>query len=37
MSCPGNLVWDVRKRSIGYSDPSVLRINYIGKKYLYLI
>ncbi|XP_012693023.2 DDB1- and CUL4-associated factor 6 isoform X1 [Clupea harengus] len=32
MSCPGNLVWDVRKRSIGYSDPSVLRINYIGRR-----
>ncbi|XP_041932980.1 DDB1- and CUL4-associated factor 6 isoform X2 [Alosa sapidissima] len=32
MSCPGNLVWDVRKRSIGYNDPNVLRINYIGRR-----
>ncbi|XP_063070056.1 DDB1- and CUL4-associated factor 6 isoform X5 [Engraulis encrasicolus] len=32
MSCPGNLVWDVRKRSIGYNDPNVLRVNYIGRR-----
>ncbi|KAL7865916.1 hypothetical protein SRHO_G00111630 [Serrasalmus rhombeus] len=32
MSCTGNLIWDVRKRSIGYSDPSVVRTNYLGRR-----
>ena len=32
MSCTGNLIWDVRKRSIGYSDPNVVRTNYLGEE-----
>ncbi|KAK3569211.1 hypothetical protein QTP86_026618 [Hemibagrus guttatus] len=32
MSCSGNLIWDVRKRSIGYSDPNVFRANYLGRR-----
>lgn len=31
MSCSGNLVWDVNKRLIGYSEPNALRTNYLGK------
>lgn len=31
MSCSGNLVWDVNKRSIGYNEPNAVRINYLGK------
>ncbi|XP_060732357.1 DDB1- and CUL4-associated factor 6 isoform X2 [Tachysurus vachellii] len=32
MSCSGNLIWDVRKRSLGYSDPNVFRANYLGRR-----
>ncbi|XP_071395373.1 DDB1- and CUL4-associated factor 6 isoform X4 [Centroberyx affinis] len=32
MSCSGNLVWDVNKRSIGYNDPNIIRTNYLGRK-----
>ncbi|KAF7709483.1 DDB1- and CUL4-associated factor 6 isoform X1 [Silurus meridionalis] len=32
MSCSSNLIWDVRKRSIGYSDPNVFRANYLGRR-----
>ncbi|KAM6985097.1 DDB1- and CUL4-associated factor 6 [Aplochiton taeniatus] len=32
MSCPGNLVWDVNKRSIGYNEPNLVRINYLGRR-----
>lgn len=31
MSCAGNLVWDVNKRLIGYSEPNAIRSNYLGK------
>lgn len=31
MSCPGNLVWDVNKRLIGYNEPNTIRTNYLGK------
>lgn len=31
MSCSGNLVWDVNKRLIGYSEPNTIRTNYLGK------
>lgn len=31
MSCPGNLVWDVNKRLIGYNQPNTIRTNYLGK------
>ncbi|XP_020317152.1 DDB1- and CUL4-associated factor 6 isoform X7 [Oncorhynchus kisutch] len=32
MSCSGNLVWDVNKRSIGYNEPNAVRINYLGRR-----
>lgn len=32
MSCTGNLVWDVNKRLIGYSEPNAIRTNYLGRK-----
>ncbi|XP_056145320.1 DDB1- and CUL4-associated factor 6 isoform X2 [Lampris incognitus] len=32
MSCCGNLVWDVNKRSIGYNDPNIIRTNYLGRR-----
>ncbi|GAA6229110.1 DDB1- and CUL4-associated factor 6 isoform X4 [Lates japonicus] len=32
MSCPGNLVWDVNKRLIGYSEPNTIRTNYLGRR-----
>nr|XP_057937464.1 DDB1- and CUL4-associated factor 6 isoform X2 [Doryrhamphus excisus] len=32
MSCSGNLVWDVNKRRIGYSDPNSIRTNYLGRR-----
>uniref|UniRef100_A0AAY4ARW5 Uncharacterized protein n=1 Tax=Denticeps clupeoides TaxID=299321 RepID=A0AAY4ARW5_9TELE len=32
MSCSGNLIWDVRKRSTGCHDPHLLRINYLGRR-----
>ncbi|XP_041857465.1 DDB1- and CUL4-associated factor 6 isoform X2 [Melanotaenia boesemani] len=32
MSCPGNLVWDVNKRLIGYSNPNTIRTNYLGRR-----
>ncbi|XP_072542341.1 DDB1- and CUL4-associated factor 6 isoform X5 [Salminus brasiliensis] len=32
MSCTGNLIWDVRKRSIGYNDPNAVRANYLGRR-----
>ncbi|KAK1797836.1 hypothetical protein P4O66_008187 [Electrophorus voltai] len=32
MSCSGNLIWDVRKRSIGYDDPNLVRTNYLGRR-----
>ena len=35
MSCSGNLVWDVNKRSIGYNEPNLVRINYLGKKIMF--
>nr|XP_033796935.1 DDB1- and CUL4-associated factor 6 isoform X6 [Geotrypetes seraphini] len=30
-SCP-NLLWDVRKRSLGLEQPSTLRSNYLGRR-----
>ncbi|XP_042282026.1 DDB1- and CUL4-associated factor 6 isoform X2 [Thunnus maccoyii] len=32
MSCSGNLVWDVNRRLIGYSDPNAIRTNYLGRR-----
>ncbi|XP_061924916.1 DDB1- and CUL4-associated factor 6 isoform X1 [Entelurus aequoreus] len=32
MSCSGNLVWDVNKRLIGYSEPNSIRTNYLGRR-----
>uniref|UniRef100_A0A8C5HI96 Ddb1 and cul4 associated factor 6 n=1 Tax=Gouania willdenowi TaxID=441366 RepID=A0A8C5HI96_GOUWI len=32
MSCFGNLVWDVNKRLIGYSEPNTIRTNYLGRR-----
>ncbi|XP_061083042.1 DDB1- and CUL4-associated factor 6-like isoform X2 [Conger conger] len=32
MSCSGNLIWDVRKRSIGFNEPNAVRINYLGRR-----
>ncbi|XP_054643985.1 DDB1- and CUL4-associated factor 6 isoform X1 [Dunckerocampus dactyliophorus] len=32
MSCSGNLVWDVNKRLIGYSEPNCIRTNYLGRR-----
>uniref|UniRef100_A0A3Q4BW37 Uncharacterized protein n=1 Tax=Mola mola TaxID=94237 RepID=A0A3Q4BW37_MOLML len=32
MSCPGNLVWDVNKRLIGYNEPNTIRTNYLGRR-----
>ncbi|MFT7799761.1 DDB1- and CUL4-associated factor 6 [Arapaima gigas] len=32
MSGCGNLIWDVRKRSIGFHDPNLVRINYLGRR-----
>ncbi|KAM9850432.1 DDB1- and CUL4-associated factor 6 isoform 2-T2 [Aulostomus maculatus] len=32
MSCSGNLVWDVNKRLIGYSEPNTIRTNYLGRR-----
>ncbi|KAL0963528.1 hypothetical protein UPYG_G00307590 [Umbra pygmaea] len=32
MSCSGNLVWDVNKRSIGYNEPNAVRTNYLGRR-----
>ncbi|XP_066562219.1 DDB1- and CUL4-associated factor 6 isoform X5 [Amia ocellicauda] len=32
MSCSGNLLWDVRKRSIGFDQPNAVRINYLGRR-----
>ncbi|XP_005457896.1 DDB1- and CUL4-associated factor 6 isoform X7 [Oreochromis niloticus] len=32
MSCTGNLVWDVNKRLIGYSEPNAIRTNYLGRR-----
>ncbi|KAJ8253054.1 hypothetical protein GJAV_G00208620 [Gymnothorax javanicus] len=32
MSCSGNLIWDVRKRSIGFHEPNAVRINYLGRR-----
>uniref|UniRef100_A0A8C6U9L9 Ddb1 and cul4 associated factor 6 n=1 Tax=Neogobius melanostomus TaxID=47308 RepID=A0A8C6U9L9_9GOBI len=32
MSCSGNLVWDVNKRVIGYSEPYTIRTNYLGRR-----
>uniref|UniRef100_A0A665V8M3 Ddb1 and cul4 associated factor 6 n=1 Tax=Echeneis naucrates TaxID=173247 RepID=A0A665V8M3_ECHNA len=32
MSCTGNLVWDVNKRLIGYSEPNSIRTNYLGRR-----
>ncbi|TSL16037.1 DDB1- and CUL4-associated factor 6 [Bagarius yarrelli] len=32
MSCSGNLIWDVRKRSLGYSDLNVFRASYLGRR-----
>ncbi|TRY59306.1 hypothetical protein DNTS_033545 [Danionella cerebrum] len=32
MSCSGNLIWDVRKRSIGCTDPYSVRTNYLGRR-----
>ncbi|KAF3694727.1 DDB1- and CUL4-associated factor 6 Androgen receptor complex-associated protein [Channa argus] len=31
MSCSGNLVWDVNKRLIGYSEPNAIRTSYLGR------
>lgn len=31
MSCSGNLIWDVRKRAIGYTHPNTIRTNFLGK------
>lgn len=33
MSRPTNLVWDVRKRSLGLEDPRLIRLSYLGKKW----
>ncbi|XP_068125295.1 DDB1- and CUL4-associated factor 6 isoform X2 [Hyperolius riggenbachi] len=30
--CCTNLLWDVRKRALGLDEPSVVRINYMGRK-----
>ncbi|KAM5179703.1 DDB1- and CUL4-associated factor 6 isoform 2-T3 [Mantella aurantiaca] len=30
--CCTNLLWDVRKREIGLDEPSVVRINYLGRR-----
>ncbi|XP_053310308.1 DDB1- and CUL4-associated factor 6 isoform X2 [Spea bombifrons] len=30
--CCTNLLWDVRKRSLGLDDPNVVRINYLGRR-----
>ncbi|KAI3356358.1 hypothetical protein L3Q82_017574, partial [Scortum barcoo] len=32
MSRSGNLVWDVNKRLIGYSEPNTIRTNYLGRR-----
>ncbi|XP_052462360.1 DDB1- and CUL4-associated factor 6 isoform X6 [Carassius gibelio] len=32
MSCSGNLIWDVRKRTIGCTDPYAVRTNYLGRR-----
>ncbi|XP_078265359.1 DDB1- and CUL4-associated factor 6 isoform X4 [Rhinoraja longicauda] len=32
MSRPTNLVWDVRKRSLGLEDPRLIRLSYLGRK-----
>ncbi|XP_076857605.1 DDB1- and CUL4-associated factor 6 isoform X3 [Brachyhypopomus gauderio] len=32
MSCSNNLIWDVRRRSIGYNNPNVVRTNYLGRR-----
>uniref|UniRef100_A0A8C1FF48 Ddb1 and cul4 associated factor 6 n=1 Tax=Cyprinus carpio carpio TaxID=630221 RepID=A0A8C1FF48_CYPCA len=32
MSCSGNLIWDVRKRAIGCTDPYAVRTNYLGRR-----
>ncbi|KAM9801894.1 DDB1- and CUL4-associated factor 6 isoform 3-T3 [Syngnathus typhle] len=32
MSYCGNLVWDVNKRLIGYSEPNTIRTNYLGRR-----
>ncbi|XP_056321550.1 DDB1- and CUL4-associated factor 6 isoform X5 [Danio aesculapii] len=32
MSCSGNLIWDVRKRTIGCTDPYSIRTNYLGRR-----
>lgn len=32
MSCSGNLVWDVNKRVIGYTEPYTIRTNYLGRR-----
>ncbi|XP_051567128.1 DDB1- and CUL4-associated factor 6-like isoform X8 [Myxocyprinus asiaticus] len=32
MSGSGNLIWDVRKRTIGCTDPCAVRTNYLGRK-----
>lgn len=37
MSWSGNLVWDVNKRLIGYSEPNAIRTNYLGKNTASLI
>ncbi|KAF7215619.1 DDB1- and CUL4-associated factor 6 isoform X2 [Nothobranchius furzeri] len=32
MSYTGNLVWDVNKRLIGYTEPNTIRTNYLGRR-----
>ncbi|KAJ8377520.1 hypothetical protein AAFF_G00259470 [Aldrovandia affinis] len=32
MSHSGNLIWDVRKRSIGFTEPRAFRISYLGRR-----
>ncbi|XP_051998332.1 DDB1- and CUL4-associated factor 6 isoform X5 [Xyrauchen texanus] len=32
MSCSGNLIWDVRKRTIGCADPNGVRAKFLGRK-----
>uniref|UniRef100_A0A673LCR8 DDB1- and CUL4-associated factor 6-like n=1 Tax=Sinocyclocheilus rhinocerous TaxID=307959 RepID=A0A673LCR8_9TELE len=32
MSCSGNLIWDVQKRTIGCTDPYAVRTNYLGRR-----
>lgn len=32
MSRPTNLVWDVRKRSLGLEDPRLIRLSYLGRR-----